>query len=49
MQNMCIYLGESRFVKVFPLTGTQKVHEQKMGKSHQNEHARHCPPLQLKS
>jgi hypothetical protein len=43
MQNMCIYLGESLYVKGFSPVGVQKVHEQKTVKSHQNEHARHCP------
>jgi hypothetical protein len=43
MQNMYIYLGESSFGEGFPLTTIQKVHEQNMGKSDRNEHARQCP------
>jgi hypothetical protein len=31
-------------IKGFAPAVTQEVHEQKMGKSYQNEHARQCPP-----
>jgi hypothetical protein len=43
MQNLSIYLGESSFCKSFSPTGTQKVHEEKTGKFHQNEHATQRP------
>jgi hypothetical protein len=43
MQNMYIYLGERVHDKGFSPVEVQKLHEQKMGKSYQNEHARHCP------
>jgi hypothetical protein len=49
MQNMYIYLGGSPYVKGFSPVGVQKVHEQKTAKSHQNEHARQCPPYQIKT